>query len=274
MMSEVDLGQQAREHGGSQHLRGYLARPQGTGPWPGVVLLHEAFGADDVMRRHADRLAGLGYLAVLPDLFTEGGAVRCISAMLRALSAGHGRAFQDIEVSRQWLLRQDDCTGKVGVIGFCLGGAFAIATAPRFDVAAPNYGFLPKDLDQAVRGACPVVASYGGHDRPLRGAAARLEAALQKAGVPHDVKEYPGAGHCFLNDAPVGPRLIRVLLKATGGGPYPEAAADAWQRVGEFFARHLAGTEPGTSTSAPDAASTQPAAAQRSRSSPAQAESG
>jgi carboxymethylenebutenolidase len=262
MMSEVDLGQQAREHGGSQHLRGYVARPRGAGPWPGVVLLHEAFGADDVMRRHADRFAGLGYLAVLPDLFTEGGAVRCISAMLRALSAGHGRAFQDIEVSRQWLLRQHDCTGQVGVIGFCLGGAFAIATAPRFDVAAPNYGFLPKDLDKAVRGACPIVASYGGHDRPLRGAAARLEAALEKAGVPHDVKEYPGAGHCFLNDAPVGPRLIRVLLKATGGGPYPEAAADAWQRVGEFFARHLAGTEPDTSTSSPDAASTHPTAAE------------
>lgn len=255
-MTEVHLGQQARESGGSPHLTGYLARPQGDGPWPGVVVLHEAFGAGEVMRRHTDRLAGLGYLAIMPDLFTGGGAVRCISVMLRALSAGHGRAFEDIGVSRRWLLRQDDCTGKVGVIGFCLGGAFAIATAPHFDAAAPNYGFLPKDLDEAVRGACPMVASYGGRDRPLRGAAARLEAALKKAGVAHDVKEYPGAGHCFLNDAPDGPRLIRVLLKATGGGPYPEAAADAWQRIGEFFAHHLAGTKPEASTVAPDPSTT------------------
>lgn len=267
-MPELNLGQQARESGGSPHLTGYLARPHGAGPWPGVVVLHEAFGAGEVMRRHADRLAGLGYLAILPDLFTDGGAVRCISTMLRALSAGHGRAFENIEVSRQWLLRQDDCTGKVGVIGFCLGGAFAIATAPRFDVAAPNYGFLPKDLDKAVRGACPMVASYGGHDRSLRGAAARLEAALAKAGVPHDVKEYPGAGHCFLNDALDGPRLIRVLLKATGAGPYPEAAADAWHRVGEFFAHHLAGAKPDMSTSAPDPGSARPATAERSHSSP------
>ncbi len=249
-MPEVELGLLARERGGSPHLRGYLARPAGAGPWPGVVMLHEAFGADDVMRRHADHLARLGYLVVLPDLFSDGGAIRCISAMLRALPTGHGRAFEDIEVSRQWLLSRHDCTGRIGVIGFCLGGAFAIATAPRFDVAAPNYGFLPKDLDKAVRGACPTVASYGGRDRGLRGAAAKLEAALARAGVPHDVKEYPAAGHCFLNDALGGPLLIRVLLRATGAGPHPEAAADAWERIDTFFSRHLAVAERGQVRSA------------------------
>ena len=77
-----------------------------------------------------------------------------------------------------------------------MGGGFALLAAARgFDAAAPNYGPLPKDLDGALKGACPMVASYGGRDWELPGAAAKLEAALTRHGVAHDVKEYPGAGH-------------------------------------------------------------------------------
>ena len=68
---------------------------------------------------------------------------------------------------------------------------------------------------------------------------ARLDEALTAAGVVHDVKEYANAGHSFLNDAPVGPRALRPLLKIAGMGPRPEEAADAWRRIEEFFASHL-----------------------------------
>jgi carboxymethylenebutenolidase len=102
-----------------------------------------------------------------------------------------------------------------------------------------NYGVLPRELDAALEGACPVVASYGGRDRGLRSAPAKLEAALTKAGIPHDVKSYPTAGHAFLNDAETGPRFLRPLLRVAGMGPEPEAAADAWQRIDRFFAEHL-----------------------------------
>ena len=68
-----------------------------------------------------------------------------------------------------------------------------------------NYGQLPRHLDETLASACPIVASYGGRDRSLRGAAARLDAAFEKAGVVHDVKEYPAASHAFLNDAETGP---------------------------------------------------------------------
>jgi carboxymethylenebutenolidase len=83
------------------------------------------------------------------------------------------------------------------------------------------------------------VASYGRRDPSLRGAASRLDAALDKAGVTHDVKEYPAASHAFLNDAETGPNLLRPLLRVTGIGPEPESAKDAWDRIERFFATHL-----------------------------------
>jgi len=84
-----------------------------------------------------------------------------------------------------------------------------------------------------------MVASYGGRDRSLPDAAAKLEQALTGAGVVHDVKEYPTAGHAFLNDAENGPRVLRPLFRVAGIGPEPTAAADAWQRIERFFAMHL-----------------------------------
>ncbi|RKS07278.1 carboxymethylenebutenolidase [Nocardiopsis sp. Huas11] len=243
-MTDIDLSAYASDGGGSSHLSGYLARPDGEGPWPGVVVLHEVFGVDDEMRRHADHLAGLGYLALLPDLYSDGGPLRCVARTMRAVSTGHGRAFADIAAARSWLLARPECTGRIGVVGFCMGGGFAIAAAPEFDAAAPNYGLMPPDLAAAVRGTCPTVASYAARDRMLKGAATRLARALDAEGVPHDVKEYPAAGHSFMNTGPAGPRALRVLLRAMGTGPHPESAADAWRRIEAFFAEHL-GTERG-----------------------------
>lgn len=237
-MPDVDLG---TVPDGSKQLSGYLARPAGDGPWPGVVAIHEAFGLDAVLRRQADRLAAAGFLTLGPDLFSDGGAARCVVGALKAVETGRGKAYADIETARQWLLAQPDCTGKVGVIGFCMGGGFALVTANRgFDAAAPNYGRVPRDPEKALAGACPVVASYGGKDVSLRGAAARLERALTGLGVEHDVKEYPDAGHSFLNDEPNGPRLMRPLLRIANVGPEPASAADAWARIEAFFHEHLA----------------------------------
>jgi carboxymethylenebutenolidase len=225
---------------GSQQLRGYLARPSGDGPWPGVVAVHEAFGLDDVLRRQCDRLADAGFLTVAPDLFSDGGARRCVASTIAALVRGFGKPFADIEAARRHLLAAAGCTGKVGVIGFCLGGGFALAVSTRgFDVAADNYGVVPRRPERALAGACPIVASYPKRDLLTLGQAGRLEKALTALGVEHEITVYPGAGHSFLNDAPNGPRPLRPLMRITGIGPQPEAAALAWSRITAFFDQHL-----------------------------------
>lgn len=223
---------------GGTDINAYLSTPtSGTGPWPGVVVIHDAFGLSRVTREHADRLAGYGYVSVAPNLYTRGGFRKCVKATFQAMRNGTGQAFEDIETCRSWLTGRDDCTDRVGIIGFCMGGGFALMTVTRgFQSSAPNYGMLPKDL-AVLDGACPVVASYGAKDRQLKGAAARLEAALTERGVPHDVKEYPGAGHSFLDDfsGPLAP-----LLKVMGLGYHQPSADDAWARIEKFFASHLA----------------------------------
>jgi carboxymethylenebutenolidase len=221
-------------------LHAHLAVPPvGDGPWPGVVVLHESFGLNDDIRQQADRMASAGYLALALDLYSAGGMARCLRATFRSLLSGRGGALGDIEAGRAHLAAREDCTGKVGVLGFCMGGGFALLTAPSFDVAGVNYGALPKEMDEALSGACPVVASYGAKDRLLPGRPAReLDAALARQGVDRDVKEYPDAGHSFLNRHPFGPG--GALLRVAGIGYDGPAAEDAWGRILSFFEARLA----------------------------------
>lgn len=224
-------------------LRGYLAVPDGDGPWPGVVVLHEAYpgGVNDDIRRHSDRLASQGYLAFALDQYSRGRSFRCLMQVFRELRALGGQSFADVEATRQWLASQQNCTGRVGVLGFCQGGGFALVAAARYDfaVASVNYGMVPSKAAEVLEGACPIVASYGKKDRVLRGAAAKLEQTLTELGVPHDVKEYPDAGHSFLNHHEYSLPL-RVFSHVAGITGYQEPEAeDAWRRIMAFFGEHL-----------------------------------
>jgi len=226
---------------GIPELNGVLAVPQGKGPFPAVVMVHEVFGVDNVMRLQIERLSSAGYIVLMPNLFSRGGVRKCLTATFRALTSGQGQAFEDIEAAKQMLLARPDCNGKVGVIGFCMGGGFALMLANRgYDASSINYGQFPADLDAALAGACPIIGSFGGNDSSLKGAAAKLEAATTKAGVIHEIKEYPGAGHAFMNATQAGPKLLQpVMRRVIGAKPDPVAAADAWARIEAFFGEHL-----------------------------------
>lgn len=237
------VGTEIRIAAAKGELVTYVAKPVGDGPWPGVVVIHDATGMSRDLRNQTDWLASEGYVAAAPDLFYGGSMLKCLRAMIRDYLTWQGDVSADIETVRDWLSKQNDCRDRIGVIGFCMGGGFALQLAPGkgFSASSVNYGGLPKDLETFLVGACPIVASYGAKDISLRGAADQLERALTTLAIDHDVKEYPDAGHAFLNqpDPAEVPWLLTVMGKLVNTRYHEPSAIDARRRIVAFFDRHL-----------------------------------
>lgn len=210
--------------------------PEGEGPWPGVVVIHDAIGFEADNKSVAARIAAAGYVALVPNMYARGGIARCITRVMRELRTKRGQAVDDVLAARDHLLALPECNGAVGIAGFCMGGQFALLMAPKgFAASAPFYGTpLPRPLDETLKGACPIVASFGGRDPIGRGAGAKLQSAVDALGVPADIKTYAGVGHSFANKLPAQP-----LLRVAGFGYDDDATEDAWRRIFAFFAEHM-----------------------------------
>ena len=208
----------------------FLALPERSGAFPGVVVIHELGGLNENIREITRRFAQQGYAALAVDLFGRGNRAICMARIMAGmLSASVNRfGIRDLKRGLSYLSGLPEVDpSRLGAIGFCMGGGYAIAwacTDHRLKAIAPFYGTNPRPL-RAVARSCPVVGSYPERDFTAR-SARRLEAALERHRVPHDIKIYPGARHTFFNDQ---------------GGSYDAAAAtDSWQRVLRFFEQHVA----------------------------------
>ena len=219
-------------------LPGYLSVPTSPAPWPGVVVIHQAYGLDDDIRRITDRVGALGYLAVAPDL-VETGRLRCLAGIFLDLARGRGPSVEKAGSVVEWVRSRSDCSGQVGVLGFCTGGgiAYLLGATGKVQAIAPNYGLAAPD--ELLMRSCPVVASYGGRDRLFARQARRAARALAVAGIDHDIKVYANAGHSFMNQAE-GHRLTEALSRPLLAVAYDRTSAeDAWARIEAFFAQHL-----------------------------------
>ncbi len=216
--------------GAEIELHAFQVTPEGgNGALPAVIVIHEADGLTDTIRNIARRFGERGYLAFAVDLFRGRSRAACMVKILYSVLAGSLDSFgvRDIKAAITHLAAQPNVdAGRIGTIGFCLGGGFSVALAcsePRVRAVAPFYGANPRPLD--VSRACPVVGSYPERDF-TKGAGHRLQVALSAAGIPNDIKIYPGARHSFMNDR------SRAFD--------PVASEDALARVFAFFAEHLA----------------------------------
>lgn len=201
----------------------------------GVVVVHEIFGRSPEIDGVVDRFASLGYAAVSPDLFTGRTKPLCIASAMRQIFRGEGPMIDEVRQAGAWLRAQTGLEAQqVGIIGFCLGGGFALACGGGFGAVSTNYGEvpeLPEDLG-------PTIGCYGGRDRMFRGKAKVLESKLTERGIPHEVRLYPDAGHAFLThgDHPVATLLSKGLLNVSWN---PEIAEEAWGHILRFFDEHL-----------------------------------
>ena len=222
-------------------MRAALALPEAKERRPAVIVIHEIFGLNDDMRRIVGRFAGLGYVALAPDLYdTDGARLLCIARTMLALRRCEGAAFADLEAARSWLATRPEVDpARTGVVGFCMGGGFALLYAVRapLGVAGVFYGDVPAAAED-LRGVCPVFGGYGERDRLFAAQGHRLEAHLEQLGVAHDIRFYRDAGHSYMSPH------TGMLATIAGWGPMkvgfdPAAEADSWQRMGAFFRTHL-----------------------------------
>jgi carboxymethylenebutenolidase len=215
---------------GRRQLEGYLARPEGDGPFPGIVVIHEIYGLNENMKDIAHRFAAQGYVALAVDLFAGRNRAICMFRVMAGLLLNplHNSSIHDLKAALTFLSEQPGVdASRLGAVGYCLGGSFAIAwacTDERLQVIAPYYAGNPRPL-KAVARLCPVVGSYPDKDFTTS-AGQKLDVELDRYDVPHDIKIYPGAKHSFFND--------------TGSNYHESAAQDSWGRVLAFFEEHLA----------------------------------
>ncbi len=218
---------------GNGNIKGLLVRPsKASGKLPGVMVVHENRGLNPYIEDVARRLGAANFVAFAPDGLTSKGGYPGDDEKGGALfrEVDRQKMTEDFEAAARWLKARSDCTGKIGVVGFCFGGGMANAMAVRLgsDLAAavPFYGGQAPAAE-VPKIQAPLLLHYAGNDQRVNAGWAAYEEALKANGKTYTMHMYDGTNHGFHNDTT--PR-------------YDEAAAKlAWQRTLDFFNKYLRG---------------------------------
>jgi carboxymethylenebutenolidase len=217
---------------GNGSIKGYLVRPASGGKLPGVLVVHENRGLNPYIEDVARRLGTANFIAFAPDGLTSAGGYPGDDEKGAQVfgQVDKAKMSEDFVASAKWLKARPDCTGKIGVVGFCFGGGIAnqlaVRLGPDLSAAVPFYGAQPPAADVAKIKA-PLLLQYAGLDTRIDGGWPAYEEALKANGVTYTAYIYPNVNHGFHNDTT--PR-------------YDEAAAKlAWGRTLDFFNKYLRG---------------------------------
>jgi len=214
-------------------VNGYLAEPKSGAKAPGLVVIQEWWGMNDQIRGVADKLAAAGYRALVPDLYRGKATVDAKEAehLMKGLNFGDA-AGQDIRGGVQFLKKD---SSKVGVTGFCMGGALTILSVvnvPEADAAVVWYGFPPLEYVDASKIKAPMLGHFATRDSAFPiGKVDELEKKLRAANVKFEFHRYD-AKHAFANETADEKKLDMLEYN-------PKAAELAWQRTMDFLAKTL-----------------------------------
>jgi carboxymethylenebutenolidase len=231
--------------GNGDYIHAYVARPEGPGPFPGVVFIHHLPGWDELNQEFARRLANHGYTVITPDLYCRAGhgSPDDVAAAVRAEGGvSDDQVLADCEAARDWLKSLPTSNGKVGIMGTCSGGrhtTMVIGRTDGFDAAVDLWGgrvVADKDsltekqpvapIDYTTNVNAPLLGLFGNDDQsPPPDQVDQHEAALKEAGKTYEFHRYDGAGHAFwYHDRPA----FR-----------PQQAMDAWGKVFAWYEKYL-----------------------------------
>ncbi|HVO82413.1 MAG TPA: dienelactone hydrolase family protein [Terriglobales bacterium] len=216
---------------GDETVQGVLYTPEGKGPFPAIIVIHEWWGLNDWVKEQASKLADEGYVALAVDLYRGKVATSPDEAHELMRGVPEDRAARDLHAALAFLASQPDVKkDRIGSIGWCMGGGYSLDVAlqePALAAAVINYGHLATETESLKKINAPILGLFGGQDRGIPPSdVQKFAQSLKQLGKRVDVTIYPDAGHAFENPN-------------NKTGYRADDAADAWKRTVKFLAATL-----------------------------------
>ncbi|MGA2960173.1 MAG: dienelactone hydrolase family protein [Candidatus Korobacteraceae bacterium] len=227
----ASTGRDVTYKSGDETVKAVLYTPQGKGPFPALVVIHEYWGLTPWVKEQAAKLADQGYVALAIDLYRGKWTTSPDEAHELMRGVPEDRANSDLKAAFNYLASQKNVAAKrIGAIGWCMGGGYALDLAlsePRLAASVINYGHLASERSTLEKIQAPILGSFGGQDRGIPADSVRkFEQQMKALGKSVEIKIYPDAGHAFENP--------------NNKAGYREAdAKDAWDRTITFLAAKL-----------------------------------